>query len=177
MSRRFTLITASIAVIAAHVAYAQKDVAACKPVFDAFAKEAVTPHHLFGTRTTRTGGKPQPMELISAGGQIYLMSDGHWVRSPVTATQMAAQEQDNIRTATVYSCHRLRDEAVGGEAAVVYGTHSENDGSKFDTQVWVAKGSGLVLRTESDLDPGDVDQTHVSTRYEYTNVHPPAGVQ
>jgi hypothetical protein len=178
MSRQFGLTTAAIAVIAAHVAYAQKDVASCKPMLDAFAKVAVTPYHMSGTTTRpRTGGKSEPSELISAGGQHYVLSGGHWVRSPMTPAQMAAQEQDNIRSAKAFSCRRLRDESVGTIAAVVYATHSENDGTKSDGQVWIAMGSGLILRMEADMDPGDVDQIHISTRYDYANVHPPAGVQ
>lgn len=177
MFHRFALITASIAVIAAPAAYAQKDVASCQPMLDAFSKMAVTPYHMSGTTTTPgTGGKSQPMEMISAGGQNYVMSGGHWVRSPMTPAQMATQEQDNIRTAKAFSCHRLPDEPVGGEAAFVYSTHSENDDSKADGQVWIAKGSGVILRMEADIDPSDVDHTHMSTHYDYANVHAPAGV-
>jgi hypothetical protein len=95
----------------------------------------------------------------------------------MTPAQMAAQQQDNVRDATAFSYRRLPDESVGGVAAVVYSTHSENDGSKADGQVWIAKGSGLILRMDADVEPGDVDQTHMSTRYDYTNVHAPAGVQ
>ena len=182
MSHRFAVITAtvavSIAVLAAPAAHAQKDVASCKPMLDAMAKLAATPYHMSGTMTTPgTGGKSQPMEFISAGGQNYVMSEGHWVRSPMTAAQMAAQEQDNIRNAKAFSCHRLPDEPVGGEAAVVYSTHSENDDSKADGKVWIAKGSGLVLRMEADVDPQDVDHTHMSSQYDYANVHAPAGVK
>ena len=178
MSHRFALIAVSIAVLAAHPAFAQKDVASCKPMLDAFAKMAVTAYHVSGTTTTPgTGAVVVPIELISAGGQNYLIADGHWVRSPMTAAKMAAQEQDNIRTAKVVSCHRVRDESVGGEAAVVYGSHSESDDSKGDAQVWIAKGSGLILRMEADVDPDDVDHTHISTHYDYANVHAPAGVQ
>jgi hypothetical protein len=178
MFHRFVLLTASIAVFAAPVAHAQKDVASCKPVLDAMAKLAVTPYHLSGTTTTPgTGVISVPIDLISTGGQNYLVADGHWVRSPMTAAQMAAQEQDNIRTAKVFSCHSLRDESVGGEAAVVYSSHSESDESKGDAQVWIAKGSGLILRMEADIDPQDVDHTHISTHYDYANVHAPAGVK
>jgi hypothetical protein len=177
MSRRFALTTVLAAVIAAHVASAQKDIASCKPVLDAAAKAMVTPHHVTGTTVTPgTSGKPRPMELITAGGQNYVMTGGQWTRSRMTPAEMAAQEQENIRTATAYSCHRLRDEAVGGVAAVVYGAHSENESSKSDAQVWVATGSGLILRMETDIDPSDVDHTHISMRYDYTNVHAPAVV-
>ena len=81
------------------------------------------------------------------------------------------------RGRTGVSCHRLADEPVGGEAAVVYSTHSKNDDSKADGQVWIAKGSGLVLRMEADVDPQDVDHTHMSSHYDYANVHAPAGVK
>jgi hypothetical protein len=41
----------------------------------------------------------------------------------------------------------------------------------------VAKGSGLILRLEEDLDVGDGDKRHISMRYDYTNVQAPAGVK
>ena len=44
-------------------------------------------------------------------------------------------------------------------------------------RTWVATGSGLVLRTEEDLDTGNGDTRHVSIRYEDANVRVPAGVR
>ncbi len=169
----------AIVALAPQVARAQKDVASCKPVLDAVAKEADTPHHVYGTTTsTYTGGKPRATEVISTGGQSYVLTAGHWTRSLLTPAFMAKQQQDDVRNATAYACHRIREESVAGVAAVVYGTHTEIDGAKSDGQVWVAPGTGLVLRTEVDVDAGAAGgKSHTSARYEYTNVHPPAGVE
>jgi hypothetical protein len=60
--------------------------------------------------------------------------------------------------------------------AAVYTAPTEKDGVKGDARVWVAKGSGLILRTEEDDDVGGT-KLHVSTRYDYTNVQAPAGVR
>jgi hypothetical protein len=35
----------------------------------------------------------------------------------------------------------------------------------------------LVLRTEQDMDIGDGVKRHISIRYEYANIHAPAGVK
>jgi hypothetical protein len=40
--------------------------------------------------------------------------------------------------------------------------------------VWIANGTGLPLREESQL--GDVG-SRISTRFDYADVRPPAGVQ
>jgi hypothetical protein len=167
---------AAAAAFAPHAVRAQKDVASCKPVLDALEKQYSVPHHLYGTTTTPTpGAKPKPMEMISVGGQNYLLIDGKWRRSQLTPAMAAKQEQENIRDATVYSCRRIRDESVGGVSAVVYSVHSESELANSDGQVWVATGTGLVMRMESDTDTGNPDNTHLALRYEYTNVQAPAG--
>src|SRR5262249_50772154 len=112
---------------------------------------------------------------ISAGGQNYVLSKGKWQKSPMDAAATAKLEQDNINSATEISCHRVRDESVNGESAVVYSSHVVNEGVKADGLVWVGRSSGLVLKTESDVDTGDGDKRHFSTRFDYTNVHAPAG--
>ena len=71
----------------------------------------------------------------------------------------------------------MRDESVNGEAVALYEMHSQNDIVKSDGQVWISKGKGLPLRIEADIDIGDGDKRHMSTRYDYSNVRPPAGVQ
>lgn len=48
---------------------------------------------------------------------------------------------------------------------------------KSDAQTWISKGRGLPLKTEEDIDTGDGDKKHMSIRYEYGGVRPPAGVQ
>ncbi len=176
---RFVLLAASIAALVPHAAHAQKDVASCKSVFDAVEKQRTTSYHAYTTMApvTPPGGQSQQIELIAAGGQNYVLIGGKWQRSPMDQAAMAKQEQENIQNAKVLSCHRLREELVGGVPAVVYAEHSENDNTKSDGQVWIATATGLLLRIESDISMTDGSGTdHSVTRYEYTNVQAPAGV-
>lgn len=175
---RFALIAGSIAALAPRATHAQKDVASCKPVLDAVVKQRATSFHAYMTLpATLPGAKPEQSEMIAAGGQDYILVNGHWKRSPMDQAAMVKQEQENIRDAKAYSCKRLRDESVGGAPAVVYAAHSENEDTKSDAQVWVAKSTGLVLRNEVDLSTDGGAPDHLSTRYEYTNVQVPAGVK
>lgn len=48
---------------------------------------------------------------------------------------------------------------------------------QLQENIGVAKGSGLILRTEEDLDTGGGGKHHISIRYEYANVRAPAGVR
>ena len=59
--------------------------------------------------------------------------------------------------------------------AAVYQTHNESEEMKADARTWVA--DGLVLRQEEDMDAGEGMKRHMSIRYDYTNVQPPAGVK
>jgi hypothetical protein len=155
------------------VAEAQKDVASCKPVLDASAKMLATPYHAYSSTTeSQPGSKPQLAEVISTGGVSYVLVSGQWHKSPLTPAAALQLQQENVGSATAYSCKRLREESVVGVAAIVYGSHMENEDVKADSQIWVAKGTGLVLRTDTDM-----ETTHVAQRVEYTNVQPPAGVK
>jgi hypothetical protein len=148
----------------------------CKPVFDAMSKVLVTPTHLYNTETAAfRKNKPTTGEGIYFGGAIYVLVGGKWRRSPMDAAAMAKQEEENRRTSK-YSCRYLRDEAVNGEAAAVYASHSENEDTKANATTWISKSRGLPLRTEEDF--GDqTSATHMSMRYDYSGVRPPAGVQ
>lgn len=144
----------------------------CQPVFDAMSKVLVTPSHVFSTggAGTRAGAKPQS-ESIYFGGVIYVKLNDKWIRSKMTAQQMLEQEKEN-REHGKATCRYLREEVVGGEAAAVYSSHSENEDVKSDGQVWISK-KGLPLRSEFDIDIGDPSKMHQSVRYEYSNVQAP----
>jgi hypothetical protein len=71
------------------------------------------------------------------------------------------------------SCRLLRNEVVSGEPAEVYSVHAETEDLKSDSLVWISKSKRPILRQEQDLDTGLGDKSHISTRYEYTNVSAP----
>jgi hypothetical protein len=138
---------------------------------DAGLKTEATPHHAYSTETQ--GGMSIPSEVIAVNGKNYVRHNGAWRASPMSMAEMVKQEKENIDSATAYTCKAERDEDVGGQAATVYRTHLVN-GATSDGEVWIAKGSGLVLRVEQDIDTGDsTGKTHVSTRYYYANVKAP----
>jgi len=149
--------------------------AACEPVFDAATKIFAVPTHSY-TAETSPGGKSRNAEAIYANNAIYIFYNGKWIRSKATPQDMLKQEQENIQNAKT-SCRHVRDEVVNGEAAALYMASAENEGVKSDAQTWVSKSRGLPLKTEEDIDTGDGDKRHMSIRYDYSNVRPPAGVQ
>ena len=153
----------------------------CKAVVDATTKVNVTPAHVYSTYTSEARkNKTITGELIYSGGPsgaIYVMVDGKWRKSPMTPSEMTKQQEENRRKSKM-SCHYLRDESVNGEGAAVYSAHSESEAAKTDMTVWVSKSKGLPLRADIDVDAGGTTaKSHESIRYEYTNVHPPAGAQ
>jgi hypothetical protein len=159
-------------------AQAPKIPAACQPMVDAQRKVITTPHHVYSTEgAARPGDKAKTSEAISAGGVTYVLLNGTWRRTPMTTKDALAQMDENLANATAFSCQHVGDEPVAGVAAAVYTAHNENAGVKVDVRTWVAKGSGLVLRTEDDMDTGGGRKSHISVRYDYTNVQAPAGVR
>jgi hypothetical protein len=149
--------------------------AACQPGLDAILKMFTVPVHAYTTETL-SGGKSRINESIYFNGVIYVNLNGKWIRSQMTTQDMLKKEQENIRTSTM-TCRYLRDELVNGESAAIYVAHSENEYVKTDAQTWISKARGVPLRTDEDVDTGQGDKQHMSIRYEYGNVHAPAGVQ
>lgn len=153
------------------------------PALDAMEKLLGTTAHVYSQQTG--AGRVKNSETIYSGGAVYVLVDGKWTRSPMTAKDMENLEKENRRKLKVASCSHLRDESANGEAASVYTVHTETEVRrtavrtwKTDTLIWISRANGLPLRSESDLDVGDnLGKGHLSVRYEYRNVQPPAGVQ
>jgi hypothetical protein len=149
----------------------------CQPTYDAMSKAMSTPTHIYMTMTgVPNSADKHTTEVIYIGGATYVNVGGKWSRSPMTSQQVIEKEEEN-RKASKMTCKYLRDEAVNGEAAAVYSTHSDRAdmGIKSDGQIWISKSKGLPLKNEIDITSGG-STNHHSTRYEYANVQaPPIG--
>ena len=145
---------------------------ACQPVFDALTKVATTPSHSYTTSIAVNGGKTEA-ETIFANGQKYIQVRGKWMHLTVISQDVLDQEKEKKEKGKS-TCQLLRSESVNGEAATLYSVHREYEEVTEDGQMWVSKGSGLLLRVEEDFDSkGNKVKEHRSTRFEYGNVKPP----
>jgi hypothetical protein len=145
----------------------------CHPVLDALTKVATTPSHSYTTSTAANGGKASEAETIFANGRKYIRARGKWMRLPVTSQDVLEQEREKQEHGKS-TCQFLRNESVNGEAAMLYSVHREYDEVREDGQMWVSRGTGLLLRVEEDFDNGgNKVKEHRSTRFEYGNVRAP----
>ncbi len=143
----------------------------CQPVFDAITNIVTTPSHSYSTGVVN--GKPRSTETIYVQGKTYMIVKGKWWLSPVTPNDVLQQEIEN-RTSSKATCQFLRDESVNGEPAAVYSMRRETETGKEDGQMWISKATGRALRKEVDVDYGGaMGKSHLSARYEYSNVKPP----
>jgi hypothetical protein len=150
--------------------------AACKPILDASEKLYTTPYHLYMTQASDgvENGKPVRSEMIFVGGTGYVLVNGKWNPSPLSAAEMKAMDARNRKNATNVSCHHVRDESVNGESAALYSMHSETSRSKNDDQIWISKSKGVILRQDTELvSIRGNGKTHLSTHYDYNNVQAP----
>jgi hypothetical protein len=145
----------------------------CQPVLDALDKLLTTAYHMYMTQTGILPGKIMTSETVFVGGARYILYDGKWSPSQVSTQDMKEMEERNRKNAKNISCQHVRDEAVNGEGAALYSTHEETEHGKTDSQLWISKSKGLVLRQETDLDTGAANKSHLSVRYEYSNVQAP----
>jgi len=179
MSRRSALgslrLVALLVTAAPAAAAAQSAPAACRPLIEAEKKQILTPHHAYVT--AGPAGKQRTDETISTGGVTYVQTGGAWRRSPMTPRDQLDQLERNLSTTKTYSCQQVGHESVSGVSAVVYTSHTENEDVVGDSRTWIASGTGLPLQQEEDVDTGAGDRQHMSVRYEYADVHAPAGVR
>ena len=139
------------------------------------------PVHVYMTDSAQTdaqlhGGRPSVSEFISTGTASYVLVNGKWRKSPVDIAAMRKMK-DTVET-TKKTCSHVRDETVNGEPAAVWRIHSASEFATTDTEVWIARSSGLLLMSDVHQDVGGAfGKSHTISRYEYTNVRPPAGVQ
>jgi hypothetical protein len=175
--RRLTLLRhLALALLVAAPAAAQGTVPAeCQPIMAAGDKQFTVPSHAF-ISSKGLGPTPMQSEAISINGATYVMVHDRWMRSPQTSQQLAQQAKEKVKTATVYTCKQLADETVGTTLANVYTSHTETGTGTTDTQLWIAKTTGLPLKSEVDLSSNG-HKSHMSVRYEYENVTVPPGVQ
>lgn len=145
--------------------------ASCNPVYDAGIKQMQTPHHVLTNRSAHGNTAASTAETTFADGVVYTRLHGQWQRSQMTAAEMLQRAQDKRREeSSDETCRALGDEAVDGETATVYTLHND---AGADSRLWVLKANGLLLRQSITLPDGSL----VDSRYDYTNVAPPAGVR
>jgi hypothetical protein len=148
----------------------------CNAVLAALDKNFTVPYHMYMTQTSAAlqNGKPMSTEMVYAGGKRYVLYDGKWIVSDVSDDDMKAMQLKARQTAKNLSCHYVKDETVNGESAALFSTHGESEHGKDDNQIWISKSKGLIIKQETDMDiGGGRPKTHMSVRYEYTNVQAP----
>jgi hypothetical protein len=149
----------------------------CGPIFTANDKLAETPYH--AVTTTNLAGKEQTSETVSVGEATYVLSQGQWTRSPTTPKARLAAEREELRKATSHTCTLIGDETVDGVASTHYRSHVQSAASVADTDVWIAKATGLPVKRESDLTRGGGKglAMHNAQRFDYANIRVPPGVK
>jgi hypothetical protein len=144
----------------------------CQPVFDALTKVVTTPSHSYSTHTM--DGRQTISEVIYTQGNVFVRVQGKWTKSPYDPKKILEQVAEDRKHATT-TCQIAREESVNGQPATVYSMHSKTEDSTGVGQLWIAKGTGLPLREEMDIDFGgsEIGKNHQSTRYEYGNIQSP----
>ncbi|MGH8040788.1 MAG: hypothetical protein ACREPN_01955 [Rudaea sp.] len=162
----WTLLMAAAAIVTVPADAAD---ASCDALYNAGIKSVQTPHHVYSTTTTRDG-KPQTGEAIYTGGVEYLQLQGKWRRSPVPQPAMLEAAQEKLKTHPD-TCTFVGDQTVDGQAVEVYKAHNNEFGTNQEVRIF--KSNGLMQGGKLVLPNGST----VETRYDYTNVQPPAGVK
>ena len=172
MRKRWPFLTVGFAFALLHIgANSLKAQGDCKMVLEAANKTVTTATHTYSTMNI--AGKEQTVEIIYLPGVIYSRINGKWSSVKMTAQELAELGKPKARNDTA-TCKYVKDELVNGEIAAVYNGHDVTPSGTVDTQVWISKAKGLLLRQDIDIDVGGGGgKSHTSSRYEYGNVKPP----
>ena len=185
---RTALVGGTIASVLLCVA-AHADPAACRAqIFDASKKSLESPNHIFASQTgSGPAGLVAKSETINVGDKSYVrlvdvhagkakIGDDGWAiarRSPQEIAKATLEEmRDSAKETRNYKCTHVRDETVDGVAAAVYSEHAETDYGKSDTQIWISKDQGLILKYQAI----SADMT-INYRYLYTDIRAPANAK
>jgi hypothetical protein len=154
----------------------------CAASFAATSKLYDKPFHAYTIDSAQTdarlhGGRPSVSESIWTGTVDYVMYRGKWMKSPIDMAEIRKTSK-LAATKVKATCSHLRDESVNGEPATVWRIHSVSELDTSDTDLWISRSSGLLLKSDAHQDVGGaLGKSHIVARYDYTNVRPPAGVQ
>jgi hypothetical protein len=171
-------LVAAIALLA--VSALAADLACSKSVSDATTKYLTVPTHIYTTEDgAYTGGKSRNVESIYLIDKAYVQVNGRWRESPVSPKMMLNKMKEAHADAdkdTHSTCQMVREEAINGEAATLYSSHTETKDMKADSQIWISKSRGLPLKMEQTSGTG-AGKNHRVSRFQYTNVQPPSGAR
>ena len=180
-SKRFLLVATLVLAVCATVPLGAQS-PTCAPILSPMLKLYDAPFHMYmvdtaGTDARLHGGKPMVSESIFIGGATYILHRGTWIKSPVNVVAMREEAKKHLDEQKA-TCAHIHDDAVNGEAALVWKVHSETENGNTDSEVWISKSRNIILRSDVRLDVGGaLGKSHMVATYVYSNVRAPAGVQ
>lgn len=140
--------------------------ASCKAVADAQILLAKTPHHVVSTDVQP--GRTLNSESISTLTGVFWGTDGVWHRSTSSMQEFSRATADARKE--LRGCNRVGDELLNARPVTRYTLHNAESGG--NETMWIAKGSGLPLKTEALI-----ESRRISSLYDYSNIQPPANVR
>lgn len=167
---------------------AHADDVACKGLESAMLANTKTPYHSFATITFNYAApmtvahrnlklpEAQQSETIFTGDAVFIrLLPGKWQKLPGTL----AQFQESVKTSVIglKNCKSFPDEKVNGVDAKVYLGDATPQNRIVETKVWVGP-NGVPLKSETEIEightpGGDMVRQHLSTRFEYGDIHAP----
>jgi hypothetical protein len=168
------------------------DADACKALEAAMLANTTTPYHSYAKITFSYAApmsvahrnlklpEAQTSETIFTGSAVFIrLLPRKWQLLPGTLAQF--QEGVKASATGLKNCQSFPDEKVNGVDAKVYQGDATPANRVVQTKVWVGP-KGVPLKSETEIEightpGGDMVRQHLSTRYEYGDIHAPSLTQ
>jgi hypothetical protein len=145
----------------------------CVDVYTATKKLLLTPHHSFSYVTASDSEETVTSETIVLGSVTYLRQGSEGWHSGLSVEELQRRYRERWSRAKQLDCAYIRDEILSGKLVAHYYVREDLDGSTDDTDLWITRGEGLVMGSESDINERRGRITHTSIRHEFNNVEAP----
>lgn len=145
----------------------------CVDVFAATKKLLGTPHHSFSYVTVGGSVETVTSEMIVLGSLTYVRQGNEGWHNGLSVEELESRYRERWSRAKQLNCAYMRDELLSGELVAHYYIREDLDGSTDDTDLWITRREGLILRSESDINERRGRTVHTSIKHEFNNVEAP----
>lgn len=115
---------------------------------------------------------PITSHVVMTGERMYVETRRYWNDTPMTTKELIDKvNKTSLKDQLV--CQLSGEETIDGAVTTVYAVEDQTPARAGHSRIWIAKESGLPLKTEVHMRGGDV----MTSVFDYDHVQAPQGAR